>query len=253
MKHDAQQKELIATVRKLREALGDTQQAFADRLGLAIASVIRYERNRVPRGKALARLENVASANGFEDYSTIFRKALDEEFAVPTPTPSGKAIQFRNDDEAELALALLDVLRQDGYAKEAKAVKKVLAPVIAARQRSAEEDEARDMQRQAIVRLLETGRAAQEVLNLFRITPEALADAFFSRSMKPLDAKAHHKKMMEVVGLLLKDGWSIQRMADEFGHGEATDFINCATDLGDHRAIRVHEDSVREDGDDEER
>jgi transcriptional regulator with XRE-family HTH domain len=242
MKNDAQRKELIAAVGKLRKALGDTQQAFADRLGLAIATVIRYERNRAPRGKALARLENIAAANGFEEYAAVFRRALDEEFAVPTPTPKGKAVQFRNEDETDLVQALLDVVRQERFAKEAKAVRRLLAPVIADRQRSAEEDEARDMQRQAIVRLLQAGRSAAEVINLFKITPEALADAFFSRNMKPFDAKAYHKKMLEVVDLLLRDGWSVRRMADEFGQGEAEAFANCANDLGHHRAVKEYQE-----------
>lgn len=60
--------------------------------------------------------------------------------------------------------------------------------------------------------------------------------------MKAVDAKTYHKEMVGVVELLLKDGWSIRRMADEFGGGDANDFVNCASDLEAHTAIREYEE-----------
>jgi transcriptional regulator with XRE-family HTH domain len=226
---DLDDKRVVATVRKLREGLGDTLQAFSERLGLAIASVVRYERNRTPRGKALVRLESVARANGFDEYAGIFRKAMNAEFAVPTQVSlSQSPIQFRNEDEAELCGALLDVVRQDWrYAKEAKAARKLLSPVIAVRRREAEEDEARGMQQTAIVRLLESGRSVEDVMKVFRTNAEAVAEAFFNRA----GAKLMEKRMCEVVAALFKSHWSIEQIAKEFGGGSADDFIRCAEDL----------------------
>jgi transcriptional regulator with XRE-family HTH domain len=232
---------LIAAVRKLREGLGDTQQEFADRLGLAIATVVRYEHNRVPRGKALARLEQAASASGFDEYAALFRNALADEFGAPPPSPKTRTIQCRSDEELALVDALLCAVRLEGleeYAKTAKAIRRVLKPVLEERRRSEETDEALEAQRNAIVRLLEKGRTAAEVAQLFRTTAETIGEAFF-RNGSPMLIR---KRMREVVGLLLKQGWSLKRMAEEFGQGDADDLLRCAQELGDFRAVREFEE-----------
>src|SRR5215831_17662818 len=74
--------QLTGLVRKLRLALGDTQQQFASRLGLAIATVVRYEHNRPPKAKALARLEQVACEKGLEEYAAAFRRALNMDLGA---------------------------------------------------------------------------------------------------------------------------------------------------------------------------
>ena len=233
---------LIAAVARLRHELKLTQQEFADRLGIAIATMVRYENNRVPRGKALSRLEALAAANGFEDLAAIFRTALVEELGALPPSEQGPMVGFRSDDERELVGALLDTLRQEKYAAKANAIRKALEPVVHDRRRRAEEDDAVNAQRNAIAGLLDKGRSPEEAIRLFRIKPEALAEAFFSRGTNVVDAKTHHKKMMGVVELLLKDGWSIRRMADQFGGGDPDEFFNCASDLGAHDAIREYEE-----------
>ena len=69
-----------ATVRKhvkrLRVALGDTQQSFAHRLGLAISTVVRYEHSRPPNAAALAQFAELATANGLPECAKVFRDAL---------------------------------------------------------------------------------------------------------------------------------------------------------------------------------
>jgi transcriptional regulator with XRE-family HTH domain len=70
-------------VRRLRLGLGDTQQQFANRLGLAISTVVRYELSRPPSGKALAQLDRVAMEYCLDECALIFRNALRGEFAVP--------------------------------------------------------------------------------------------------------------------------------------------------------------------------
>ncbi len=247
MKRQRSTEPLITTVRKLREGLGDTQQGFADRLGLAIATVVRYEHNRVPRGKALARLEQVATASGFDEYAALFRNALTAEFGSPPPSPRTRTILCRSDEERALVEALLCAVRLEGleeYAKTAKAIRRVLKPVLEERRQSEETDEALEAQRNAIVRLLEKGRTAAEVAQIFRTTAETVAEAFF-RNGSPM---LIHKRTREVVALLLKEGWSIKRMAEEFGQGDAEDYLRCAHELGDLRAVREFEDEEAAQG-----
>lgn len=232
---------LIAAVARLRHQLRLTQQEFADRLGIAIATMVRYENNRVPRGKALSRLETLAAANGFEDLAAIFRAALVEELGALPPSEQGPMVEFRSDEERELVQALLDTLRQQKYAAKGNAIRKALEPVVHDRRRRAEEDDAVNAQRDAIAGLLDKGRSPEEVIRLFKVTPEAVAEAFFSRSDQAVDTKIYHKKMMGVVDLLLKDGWTIRRMADEFGGGDPGDFFSCASDLGAQDAIHDYE------------
>jgi transcriptional regulator with XRE-family HTH domain len=62
-------------VRRLRLALGDTQQQFAARTGLAISTVVRYELSRPPRGKQLAEFAVLAERNGLHDLARTFAYA----------------------------------------------------------------------------------------------------------------------------------------------------------------------------------
>jgi transcriptional regulator with XRE-family HTH domain len=78
---------LNRSVRAMRHALGDSQQRFAQRLDLGIATVVRYERNRAPRGKALARLRRLAEENNLPRYAQLFGDALATELG---PVPEQK-------------------------------------------------------------------------------------------------------------------------------------------------------------------
>lgn len=69
-------------IRALRVHLGDTQEQFAARLDLQRSTVARYELSRVPRGKFLARLEEVAHANAAYELAETFRQAMESEFAL---------------------------------------------------------------------------------------------------------------------------------------------------------------------------
>jgi transcriptional regulator with XRE-family HTH domain len=244
------QENTCAMVRKLRMALGDTQPQFAGRLGLALPTVVRYEHSRRPRGKALALLEQIATANGLEEFATFFRKALNDELGAPASGLLSRYVHVKDDHERELVDALLYVIRLEGvdeYAKTAKAIRRVLKPIVELQRDMRETSDALDAQRRAIAGLLQKGRPAEEVMKLFKIRPEALAEAFFKCSMKSLDARAYEKKMREVVGLLLKDGMSIRRIADEFADGQADEIYGCANDLGDFRAISEYDREEEEE------
>lgn len=63
----------------LRQSLGDSQQAFATRLGISIRAVANYEKDRRPNFKSLTALENLAESEGFSELAVIFSDALREE------------------------------------------------------------------------------------------------------------------------------------------------------------------------------
>ena len=73
---------LLNTVRELRVALGDTQQSFAQRLKLAISTVVRWELSRPPTGKALAILARAADDAGHHDLAGVFLAALAQELGL---------------------------------------------------------------------------------------------------------------------------------------------------------------------------
>jgi len=78
-----ERKPVCEAVRRLRAALGDTQQQFSRRLGLAIATVVRYEHTRPPKGAALLHLERIARAQGLDKLAATFRRAFHEDMRSP--------------------------------------------------------------------------------------------------------------------------------------------------------------------------
>jgi transcriptional regulator with XRE-family HTH domain len=72
-------RQLVKAVRNLRARLGDSQQAFANRLGVSIRAVANYEKDREATGKALLELKNLADANGLVEEARAFEDALSRE------------------------------------------------------------------------------------------------------------------------------------------------------------------------------
>jgi transcriptional regulator with XRE-family HTH domain len=70
---------ISVAVRKLREALGETQQQFAFRSRMAIRTIARYETSRPPKGKALLDFMRLAKASGRPVEFEVFRTAIAEE------------------------------------------------------------------------------------------------------------------------------------------------------------------------------
>ena len=72
----------IQAVRALREHLGESQQAFATRLGLSMRAVCNYEKDRGPTGKSLAALAKAASDAGRLDLAQTFIRALGKDLEL---------------------------------------------------------------------------------------------------------------------------------------------------------------------------
>jgi transcriptional regulator with XRE-family HTH domain len=65
----------------LRALLGDSQQAFSNRLGLAINTIARYETSREPTGEVLLKFADVAEQHGHWQLCDYFRtRYVDEVF-----------------------------------------------------------------------------------------------------------------------------------------------------------------------------
>jgi len=63
-------------VRELRSHLGESQQTFSNRLGLSIATIVKYEAGREPTGRALLGLAHTAREAGRHDLASVFMRTL---------------------------------------------------------------------------------------------------------------------------------------------------------------------------------
>jgi transcriptional regulator with XRE-family HTH domain len=70
---------LQEAVRELRAGTRDSQQSFAQRLGLSMRAIANYEKDRAPNSPALYRLAKLARQVGRSDLAQIFSSALTEE------------------------------------------------------------------------------------------------------------------------------------------------------------------------------
>jgi transcriptional regulator with XRE-family HTH domain len=64
---------LAEAIRRFRLTFGETQRQFADRTGLSIATIARYETSARPAAEALKRLSELAKENKLPKYAAIFR------------------------------------------------------------------------------------------------------------------------------------------------------------------------------------
>ena len=65
----------VDAVKALRAHLGESQQAFSNKLGLSIRAIANYEKARIPSTLALHRLLKLAHEAGRDDLADVFREA----------------------------------------------------------------------------------------------------------------------------------------------------------------------------------
>jgi transcriptional regulator with XRE-family HTH domain len=230
--------QVTAAVRKLRLGLDDTQQSFATRLGMAIATVVRYEHNRPPSGRALAKLERVALESGFQEYAAVFRKALDEELGE-LPVVTYSSLDCSTEEEREHVEALLNIFRHSPDSKEAAKIKKILKAQVEGARQLRESAEAFKESRRAIVRLLKAGRTVEDVGKSF--SAELIADALFEFGGPVLIEQSTGA----VVELLVKEHFSIKEIAERWFGSDVDDVINVASDRGLYDALSDHESRAK--------
>src|ERR1035437_2865330 len=69
-------------VARLRQSFGESQQEFANRTGLAITTVARYETSRPPQGESLDLFCALARQQGLTEVAETFRNALIAQTGV---------------------------------------------------------------------------------------------------------------------------------------------------------------------------
>jgi transcriptional regulator with XRE-family HTH domain len=105
-------------VKKLREHVGESQQAFATRLGMSIRAIANYEKDREPTGRALVQLMKLADESGRPDLARVFQEVISKQLghAVPRFASSSKEQELLP-GEADEIMILLEVMRAPGYKK----------------------------------------------------------------------------------------------------------------------------------------
>jgi transcriptional regulator with XRE-family HTH domain len=86
---------IAAGVKELRQRVGDTQQQFANRLGLAISSIVRYEAGKNPDTAILLKLWDTAEKADLPAIAEMFRRALLQDVG---------AVAYREAENVEIAL-----------------------------------------------------------------------------------------------------------------------------------------------------
>ncbi len=91
--------DIHAAVKELRRHLGESQQAFAHRMGTAIRTIARWEKGRTPEARALMALAQVATKAMRRDLMMKFCQALLQKLGIPAEDIA---------QAAEAALALVE-------------------------------------------------------------------------------------------------------------------------------------------------
>ncbi len=92
--------DLVTAVKELRAHVGESQQAFATRLGLSIRALANYEKDRNPTGRALLSLASAADEAGRHDLADLFLAALGRELRLHQNV--GFLSSTRSDDDNQL-------------------------------------------------------------------------------------------------------------------------------------------------------
>jgi len=98
---------VVGAVKALRHELGDSQQAFANRLGLSIRAIANYEKDRKPTGMALASLARAATDARKQNLVNTFMSALVDELGLQDISIRLIAGSIKDDAPQGLILARL--------------------------------------------------------------------------------------------------------------------------------------------------
>jgi transcriptional regulator with XRE-family HTH domain len=82
-------------VRALRASLGESQQVFETRIGISIRALANYEKDRLPNGKALFKMMDLAAESNREDWLVLFRRAALAQFESESFEVVSKAYRAR--------------------------------------------------------------------------------------------------------------------------------------------------------------
>lgn len=195
----------------LRNALGETQQQFAVRIGASVTTIARYETFRPPHGKTLVQIADIAQQRGLDELASVFHQAFDGEVGR-TPRASatwmlqkmGMFTSIFNPEDRIWAVALSRVLSDKKLGPIANRIKSELNGVREQieTQQAAVANGARRLKQ--IVQLLQIGTDLDESFEMLMITSrDRLAKAFSDD--EPADDDSVIQVLREVI-LQLKEG-----------------------------------------------
>jgi transcriptional regulator with XRE-family HTH domain len=84
---------MAKAIRELRARFRDNQQDFAARLGWGVATVARYELDRVAKGRAVADLWRLAKSAGYDDLARFFYSELIAGNPEEADEPKGTTLE----------------------------------------------------------------------------------------------------------------------------------------------------------------
>ena len=113
--------DVTAAIKRLRQSMKMSQQAFANALELSIGAVTNYERGRAPEPKSLARLYKVALDSHQPKLAAVFQNELVKQMGLAGRMTALGALAYVKIPQihADLALMLND-FKNGGDAPDVK-------------------------------------------------------------------------------------------------------------------------------------
>lgn len=159
-------------VRKLRLALGETQQDFAQRLQTAIRTVARWEAGHSPNNRAVAQLERVAREHGLADLADGFRAGLSKSIGTRLTLVAESDLKLNlpgTREEKILVHSFLLALRNPHHAKLASSLKKSLKPISDVAEQMVESLETEERLGKAVDLLLAGGTSPEAIASMLKV------------------------------------------------------------------------------------
>ena len=158
-------------VRRLRKALGETQEQFAHRLKTAVRTIARYEGERPPTGLVLAQLKQLADANDLQDVANVFHDAILRELGQDHIQNLGEfySMTLTKPEEIRPVRALVEALRNPQYRQIGARAIRVLTPVIENIQKPIDQARRATRQADAMVAAHRAGKTEAQIAKFFGV------------------------------------------------------------------------------------
>jgi transcriptional regulator with XRE-family HTH domain len=167
-----------AAVRKLRLALGETQEKFARRMNTAVRTIARYEREHPPTGLALAQLKQLADAYNLPDVGNVLQEAMMRELGQDhmREAPQFYSITLVKPEEIAPVRALVEALRNARYHEIGIRAIRVLTPVIKDIQKPIDQARQAVRQGEAMLGAYRAGKTDRQIAKFFGVSVKQVSE-----------------------------------------------------------------------------
>jgi transcriptional regulator with XRE-family HTH domain len=161
-----------AAVRKLRHALGETQEKFARRMNTAVRTIARYEGERPPTGLALAQLKRLADAYNLPDVGNVLEDAIMRELGQDDMRDVSQfyTITLVSPEEIGPVRALVEALRNARYREVGVRAIRVLTPVMNDIQKPIDQARRAAQQGEAMLAACRAGKTDRQIAKFFGVS-----------------------------------------------------------------------------------